>query len=287
MHATSSTPLTPTEPAPGLPDSASRSPPPWAVAASLRPLRELWFDLLALLWPTACLACGAPDRDVCHRCLRQLRTSEPPPAPRLGRVPCFARGDYAGVLRALIIAVKHGGRVGLARELGGQLAIPLSAALEHAKGAGGPLIVAAPSRSARTRERGYRPVELLVRQALRQLRTPSSHEHPHLTNRAPHRPRSAPVSAGVPVPRHVRALRARRGRRGQVGLSPAERTRNAQLVAVRRRGRAALRGRAVVLVDDILTTGATLIAAQAALERAGARVVAIVVLSVVRASPNG
>lgn len=65
-----------------------------------------------------------------------------------------------------------------------------------------------------------------------------------------------------------------------MGLSPSERARNARLVTVRRWAQTLVRGREVVLVDDVLTTGATLLAAQSVLEAAGARVVAMAVLCV-------
>lgn len=214
--------------------------------------RELGHDLWAVLWPTACMNCGAPDRDCCSRCLAVLRAPAPLRTPELG-VPCFARASYDGPHRALLIAFKHDGRVRLAKELGAQLRGPLEAALRCVHGPAPPLLIPMPSRAARTRERGYRHIELLIRSAQRG------------------RPDRAVV---------LRGLRARRGRRSQVGLAPRERARNARLVAVRRRARAAVRGRDVVLVDDVLTTGATLLAAQTVLERAGARVAAMAVLCV-------
>ena len=78
------------------------------------------------------------------------------------------------------------------------------------------------------------------------------------------------------------ALATLPGRTGQVGLQAAQRERNAALVRVRRRMRGLLRGRDVVLVDDIVTTGSTLLAATRALAAADARVVGIVVLGVTK-----
>ena len=229
-------------------DPDPRAPAPRAGNA----LRELGRDLLALVWPTACVGCGAPDRDCCDRCRAELRARRPPLRPPHA-VPCFAAGPYAGPLRAALLALKHDGRTVFARDLGAALSLPLEEALTQVAGPRAPVLVAAPSRPRRVRERGFRHVELLLRSALRET--------------------------GPPVLR-LRALRTVPGRTGQVGLGPAERARNARLVAVRRPARRALPGREVVLVDDVMTTGATLDAAREALEAAGARVVAAAVLGV-------
>lgn len=238
----------------------------WGMPHAFRTLlRELWLDLLALVWPTECVACGAPDRDCCAACLEVLRGGDPV-LHRDASVPVLARAAYAGPLRAMLVALKHGGYTVFARELGAQLAHPLGQALaaaEAAEAAGGqpgagrdpPLIVTVPSRAASERLRGYRHVEMITRSALR-------------------------IMSPAPA-RMVRALRPLRGRTGQVGLSAEARQRNARLVAVRRLKAPLLRGREVVLVDDIITTGATVSGAAEALEAAGARVIAVVALCLV------
>ena len=236
-------------------------------------LREIALDLAALFWPTACVVCGAADRDCCRACLARLRA---PPADfeiDLGGLPCLVRGRYAGALRAVLIAYKHEGRVGFASPLGQQLRGPLVKVIEGATQIDGnpPLIVAVPSRPVGVRKRGYRHVELLIAKALtggfggRFRCQPSLHPSDHAGRR---RERA----------KSVRALRTTRGRRGQVGLTPAERERNAHHVAVRRSAIGRVRDRRVVLVDDIITTGASVRAARSALELAGAKVVAVVAL---------
>lgn len=232
-------------------------------------LRELGLDLLALLWPTRCVACGTPDRDLCDPCLgdlllwRPLLRSElipaappvPPPVLLSGSLPLLACGPYEGSLKSLIVGVKHEGRVGFARVLGPLLLRPLAEALQLGAGRCPPAVVTAPSRAARVRRRGYRHVELILRRALR--------------------------CGPLPGVRSVRALRALPGRAGQVGLDRRQRDRNAALVAVRRPHRARLAGREVILVDDIVTTGATATEACRALAACGARVIAVVALCAV------
>jgi predicted amidophosphoribosyltransferase len=225
-------------------------------------LRELRLDLLALVWPTACVCCGEPDRDCCLPCLVELQRAAPLLHPSLG-VPCAVRGGYDGPLRALLVALKHEGRTGFARELGPELRRPLLAALELCAGPGPPVIVTAPSRRSRVRQRGYRHLDLLLDVAMRGERRPGGGA----------RGRAHRIAA-----LRVHALQATRGRSGQVGLGPAERARNAARIAVRRSAGAVLRGREVILVDAVITTGATVLAARSALENAGARVVAVVAL---------
>lgn len=226
-------------------------------------LREVWLDALALLWPTECVACGAPDRDCCDACLAEVRggRGEAARVRTPAGIAATVAGPYAGPLRALLVALKHSGRTGFARELGARLHAPLRAACNRAGGTSVPLIVAVPSRPSRVRERGYRHVDLLVRAALRtEARTRPGREAA----------RFAP-----------RVLRAQRGRTSQVGLSAAERHRNAALIEVRPSARRRLKGCEVVLVDDVVTTGATVLAASRALTAAGARVIAVVALCAV------
>src|SRR5690606_12382088 len=114
-------------------------------------LREIYFDLLALVWPTHCVACGAPDRDCCEPCLSELRAGRGianqihPPA---GGVAMVA-GPYAGPMRALLLACKHSGRTGFASELGRRLKAPLDLAIRGRIGVSLPLIVTAPSSAAK------------------------------------------------------------------------------------------------------------------------------------------
>jgi ComF family protein len=141
-------------------------------------------------------------------------------------------GAYEGTLRELVLLFKSRGRDELATPLAGLL-------LTAWQRAGWPMpdaVVAVPMRWARRLRRGYNQAELLARSLSRE--------------------------SGVPL---VQPLR-RRSRGTQVGGARGERLRlSAAAFPVRR----PVTG-CVVLVDDVLTTGATAAACTRALTRAGA-----------------
>lgn len=179
-------------------------------------------------------------------------------------VTVCAASWYSGALREMLVACKHQGRTGFARELGVRLRTPLRAVLSGRTGA--VYVVTAPSRAARVRERGYRHVDLIVQRAIRRWVIDGE----GLSDVAEPRVRLLP-----------RALRALPARSGQVGLDAHARAANAALITTGRAARYRLRGAQVVLVDDIVTTGATVAAAKHELEAAGAEVLGIVALCAV------
>ncbi len=236
---------------------------------------ELVAPLADLVLPRTCAGCGRPGRVLCGRCAALL--ADPRPAqPRRhpdGFPPTVAAGGYAGAVRPVVNAFKERGQTDLAAPLGAALALAVTAVLQAARD--GPagvspsparpvLLVPVPSSRAALRERGRDHVGELTAAAVREL-----------------------GAAGVPV--HHASLLARQGRvRDSAGLSAEERRANlaGSFVAsarVRDRARASL----LVLVDDVVTTGATMTESARAL--AGTRHArdAPVVGAVVAATPLG
>lgn len=237
-------------------------------------------DLVDLVLPASCVGCASTGvrlrYGVCGRCVDALlelvpAATRPDPEPP-GLPPVVGLGRYDGVLREVLLAYKERGRHPLAAPLGALLAEAVAVAAP----ACAVLLVPVPSTGRAARRRHGDHVVRLARHAARRL-----------------------TAAGRPTAVH-RALRAL-PRPDSAGLSAAERAMGAQgAFRVRRLGLARLRAAAaparVVLVDDLVTTGATLVAAARALGGAGVPVAAAAVLAATvrrdrgsprRTSPSG
>lgn len=231
-------------------------------------------DVARLVVPVSCPGCDLPDVAWCDPCLAPLggppRRAEDG-APRLDRLdglaplPVWTLASYAGPLREVVVAWKDRGRADLDRPLraavraaGRELAPLLRAAAGPAAGRDGEVrVVPAPSSLGARRARGREPVVVLADAFVDGLR-----------------------SAGCRA-RTARVLVRDGPARDQVGQG--SRGRGTRLTAVRpgRRVRAEPRVReraACVVVDDVLTTGATVAACERALNGAGLAVLGAFVL---------
>jgi ComF family protein len=199
-------------------------------------LREAVLDALAVLLPVECAGCGAADRALCDRCRGAIR-------PALGAgtladgTPLYWALEYREVSRRVVLAFKEQGRTGLATPLADALATAVRAAVSAAPD-GELEVCAVPSTNRSRRRRGYDPVPMLAaRSGLSPARV-----------FAPARPHQVQKTLSVEDRR--------------LNLDGAFRLRRP------------VGGRRFVLLDDVVTSGATLIEAAATLRRAGGEVVA-------------
>lgn len=196
----------------------------------------------SLFLGAACAGCGTSGPSPCRRC-REFLAASSPLVPWLALdLPVVSAGEYSGVTRALILAAKERGALGALPLLGQRLAVSVGLLCLAGDAPGPVVLVPIPSPRGRVAERGLDFTGSLARVAARELST-----------------------SGVPA-RVGAGLELRRRPADQAGLNRAARQRNLT-GAFEVSGRLAA-GR-VVVVDDIVTTGATLIEAVRTLRAAG------------------
>ena len=211
-----------------------------------------------LVYPRRCPFCDRvlgwmPDCPDCAAELAKLRRTVPrlPATEHILRdvTGAAAVWRYDGCVRQAILRFKNGGRACYGETLGAEMARAVFGCNYDIKRGiitfnGVPplarfdLVVPVPSSE---RGRGYEPPELLA----------------------------VPLARALGIPLEKRALRKTRVTHTQKGLSAAERLQNLRgAFCVRNAQR--IEGRRILLVDDVITTGATISTCAAALMRAGA-----------------
>lgn len=235
--------------------------------------------LLDLVVPAGCGGCGEPPGTgrpatggLCAACDRALAAAAPRrvrPAPEPPGLPrCLALAGYAGALRTALLAYKERGRRELAGPLGTRLADVVVAGLAGAAPRRTPVVlVPVPATAAAARRRYGDHMSVLARPAARRL-----------------------AELGWPAAVY-RPLRAR-PRADSAGLTGPQRRAAAAASLVLARGAtgpltaAVDRGARLVLVDDIVTTGATLAVAAERLRAAGLPVPLAAVLAATQRHPG-
>jgi ComF family protein len=239
---------------------------------SLIALRGIGAALLDLVLPPACAICGesrSPDERelVCGACWARAVPLPEPRCQRCGHpfdprrkseacawcplLPPFvraARTAYAvpgGRAASIVHALKYSGWPDVAQPMGRRMArLRFPDDVESERSA----LVPIPLSVGRLRERGYNQSELLARQ----------------------------LSSAWNIPVRTDYVARTRSTTTQTRLTPGERLRNVSGAFGAVAGRASLRGQHLVLVDDVVTTAATLNACATALYDGGARILSYV-----------
>jgi ComF family protein len=218
------------------------------------PLARAAQAVLDVLFPPRCVACGEQGAFLCRACRETMPRALPPRCPscwqpeRRGEMcgrcaqarPAFAGARslylYEGAVREAVHALKYNHLSGLARPMAEVMAGYLEAEALPVD-----LVVPVPLFGRRQRLRGYNQSALLARELSRLGGLP-------LAERGLARRRNTPPQA--------RSVDAEARRRNVAGAFAADRRR--------------VEGRRVLLIDDVMTTGATLDACAQALRQAGA-----------------
>jgi predicted amidophosphoribosyltransferase len=200
---------------------------------------------------SVCAGCGGSAGLLCAPCRDELTGPAQLAIQQPGGLRVTAIASYGGIARAVVLAHKERGRLALSGPLGDALAVSVAAVVELPGGcprcgSRSVAVVPAPSGRPTVRRRGHDPLLRIARRGAVVLRR-------------------AGVGCAV-----VPALRHRRRVADQAGLGLAARQANLRgAMAVRGRAGALLADRCVVLVDDVVTTGATLGEAARALQAVG------------------
>lgn len=207
---------------------------------------------LDLALPAVCAGCGTEGPALCDECAPafDIRLSAEPgvpiglpadiPAPLLQLEWC---APFTGTTRRALHALKYTGERRIAPYVGAAVARRWARA-----GAAGDVFVPVPASPDRVRDRGYDQAALIATEAGRRL--------------------------GLPV---LHALERTRATTAQFDLDRGERAANLdRAFRVPELARADVVGRWIVLVDDVVTTGATLASCATALIDAGAAAVSAI-----------
>jgi ComF family protein len=217
--------------------------------------REWYWTALSVLFPPGCAGCGIPGTSWCRVCQAKIKRIAEPLCSSCGAhlpggkpcsdcvveilslrgVRCLAY--YEGVFQKVILHLKYQGDRSLAAFLSTQLVEVIERAGWQFE-----MVLPVPLGPQKLKSRGYNQAALLASEIARSFHQPQN-DHILIRNQ---------------------------DTRSQVGLEPEERFRNVAEVFT---AQPAVRGKTILVIDDVFTTGATLEACAQALYAAGANAV--------------
>lgn len=215
-------------------------------------------SLLDVLYPRTCLSCAellsAAESDLCAGCARAIERAVPERSGGgpVGDVVALYVFEEESPVRALLHAVKYGAIPSLGTRLGRALGVLVS---ERGIRAG--LVVPVPLSRRKMRERGF--------------------------NQAARVAHGVSEVTGIPLADGI--LRRVRHTSSQTALTAQERRANVRGAFALARGARELDGMSCLLIDDVVTTGATVLECASVLRSAGASEVIVCAVAVARRTP--
>jgi len=217
---------------------------------NIKEFKEHCADALALVLPISCAGCDLPDRNLCTSCratlIADLQYRELFDQQELFRLPLWFAMELAEPLSKILHRYKEQGRTSVAKPLSQPLREAMKASYQRVRDAGEQqevVWVVPPSSRVSYRKRGYSPIAMVAQ------------------------------AAGV-TPQKLLVINRRRADQSELGRM--ERFSNMKGVY---RAKPSAAGKRVILVDDVVTTGATLLECARALRAGGAEVLGAAVLA--------
>lgn len=201
-------------------------------------IHTIFRKISAFLFPESCLGCGVRDTLMCENCRKRARSQSREPA--FAPFKVLSYGLYNSYLRDALLRFKYNGAKSLTLPLAKMLYELIKPHLFELKT--NALILPIPISSARRRMRGYNQTELLARALSDLANIPASSEI---------------LFKSRPTPSQTSLS----GKARMLNVKDSFSVKNPEMV----------RGKKIILVDDVLTTGATLSEAGLALKNAGAK----------------
>ncbi|MDR0812833.1 MAG: ComF family protein [Oscillospiraceae bacterium] len=204
-------------------------------------IHALLHNLISLLYPSRCAVCDTLSQTaLCAKCAAEYTPSTAAKHDIAGLDSCFSLLPYTGKVRGAVLNLKFHARLDIAASLGRAAAVLAPFLADDID-----VVTYIPLSKKRSRERGYNQAEIFAKAFAR--------------------------SKGIPC----RALLIRtRNTAANSGLSAAARKENVSGAFALKSG-VAIKGKRILLCDDVLTTGSTVQSAAAVLRNGGAATVSV------------